>query len=117
MRFDLSPKPRKWGNQSFERTPVLAAFGTSPSMLTDTRHAQRTELKRQLYCLSEASEEEPLKGLKESYLLLSSLPNHFVRDRVRAGCVFIDIFEEAHRSLLPQHDTLFFLSIAHLLVV
>jgi hypothetical protein len=102
MRFDTRPKPRKWDKPSFERTPVLAAFQTSPSTLTDTRHAQRKELKSQLYCLSEVSEEEPLQGLKESYLLLSSLPNRFIRDKVRAGCVFIDIFDDAHRSLLPS---------------
>ena len=102
MRFDTRPKPRIWDKPSFERTSVLAAFQISLSKLTDTRHAHRKELKSQLYCLSQVSEEELRQGLKESYLLLSSLPDRSVRDIVRAGCVFIDIFEEAHGSILPS---------------
>ena len=62
-------------------------------------HAQQAALRRQLFCMSELSDEDPLQGLKESYLLLSRLPPRFIRDGVRAGTVFIDIFEEAHRSL------------------
>ena len=62
-------------------------------------HAQQAALRRQLFCMSEVSDEDPLQGLKESYLLLSRLPPRFLRDGVRAGTVFIDIFEEAHRSL------------------
>ena len=62
-------------------------------------HAQQAALRRQLFCMSELSDEDPLQGLKESYLLLSRLPPRFIRDNVRAGTVFIDIFEEAHRSL------------------
>ena len=67
--------------------------------LTETPHAQWAELRKQLFCMSELSDEEPLQGLKESYLLLSLLPPRFVSENVRAGTVFIDIFEEAHRSL------------------
>jgi hypothetical protein len=62
-------------------------------------HAQQADLRRQLFCMSEVSDEDPLQGLKESYLLLSRLPPRFIRDGVRAGTVFIDVFEEAHRSL------------------
>ncbi len=67
--------------------------------LTQTPRAQQAALRHQLFCMSELSDDEPLQGLKESYLLLSRLPPRFIRDGVRAGTVFIDIFEEAHRSL------------------
>jgi len=62
-------------------------------------HAQQAALRCQLFCMSEVSDEDPLQGLKESYLLLSRLPPRFIRDGVRAAAVFIDIFEESHRSL------------------
>ena len=63
---------------------------------SDTHTAQRVQ--RQLHFLSESELRiEPVEGTHDMCLLLSSLPNRFMREGVRAGTIFIDTFKETHR--------------------
>jgi len=57
-------------------------------------------LQRQLHFLSESElriNKEPVVGTHDMCLLLSSLPDRFKREGVRAGTIFIDTFKETHR--------------------
>jgi hypothetical protein len=63
---------------------------------SDPHTAQR--LQRQLHFLSESKLGiEPVEGTHDMCLLLSSLPDHFIREGVRAGTIFIDTFKATHR--------------------
>ena len=56
------------------------------------------EKQRTLHFLSESElRTEPVEGTHDMCLLLSSLPDHFKREGVRAGTIFIDTFNETHR--------------------
>ena len=57
-------------------------------------------LQRQLHFLSESEllrNKEPVVGTHDMCMLLSSLPDRFKRQGVRAGTIFIDTFKETHR--------------------
>ena len=63
---------------------------------SDPQTAQRFQ--RQLHFLSESELRiEPVEGTHDMCLLLSSLPDRFKREGVRAGTIFIDTFNETHR--------------------
>jgi hypothetical protein len=61
-------------------------------------HAQMAQ--RQLHFLSGSEllrNNVPVVGTHDMCVLLSSLPDRFKRDGVRAGTIFIDTFKETHR--------------------
>ena len=63
---------------------------------SDPHTAQRVQ--RQLHFLSESELRiEPVEGTHDMCLLLSSLPDRFIMEGVRAGTIFIDTFTEKHR--------------------
>ena len=63
---------------------------------SDPNTAQRFQ--RQLHFLSESELRiEPVDGTHDMCLLLSSLPDRFKTEGVRAGTIFIDTFKETHR--------------------
>ena len=58
------------------------------------------EKQRTLHFLSESElsiNKKPVLGTHDMCLLLSSLPDHFKKEGVRAGTIFIDTFKETHR--------------------
>ena len=63
----------------------------------DPPRAQR--LQQQLHVLSESESDhiDRAKGVGDVCLLLSTLPDRFTKDRVRAGTIFIDTFDDPHR--------------------
>jgi hypothetical protein len=62
----------------------------------DSHTAQRVQ--GQLHFLSESGLLiDTVEGTHDMCLLLSSLPNRFMREGVRAGTIFIDTFKETHR--------------------
>ena len=77
-------------------------------------HTAQT-VQRQLHFLSEyvlqsGPRIEPVKGTHDMCLLLSSLPDRFKKEGVRAGTIFIDTFKATHRfaHLSPFRITLSF---------
>jgi hypothetical protein len=76
---------------------------------SDPHTAQRVQ--RQLHFLSESGLRiEPVEGTHDMCLLLSSLPDRFQKEGVRAGTIFIDTFKATHRfaHLSPFRITLAF---------
>ena len=62
----------------------------------DSHTAQRVQ--GQLHFLSESGLLiDTVEGTHDMCLLLSSLPDRFKREGVRAGTIFIDTFKETHR--------------------